>query len=596
MPVNYNQKGYVGQSMSVRAKQAYENGEKPLSKWTKQEIILAMEENDYSQKLIDKARTMSLNELKEKALEYSSWHHTGKFANSTNFYSLKDEEDLEELLFYNREEEKQRYLKSNEEHANKVRMLLEQRAKNDKVEFDWKGSIIKSNNGEYVVSYALNGVDKYGHNDLIKKVVEEHNSNLNDSIKRGKKNMKKFILDTRRMRDDNPLKELNTNIIEFPNGDYVYVGYDEKTDTLYAGSATNSGISRDVEMFYDKDLSLYENLESLYEMLITEKPERMEEMQDSAKKPNKVSKKHDSKKLKDMDSTAYFKSVNCYSPEDKPGYGSFCLVDEDCELVDHLKRYEKEEILNQLIKGRSQFSVNGEEYEIEFAGDCEWEEAQPQILKMFNQGQLKGVFKVNAKKHDSKYSQKELEDIVMSDYGMTRKEAKEYLKKANDKQKENLVKGFKQNAKMSFREDSKAKKTKDVDWSYKYELVDVGFDYGSLRLRKVREWGGNRLVNSKEIEGNCELIGKETRYNKTEEVIDGATFIWYVPEDRVKIYVYDKKIFSNSDIRKAEKILLDNLKTNVNPNDYLTNDSSCKRKDRKPMRKHVLKRDKRLHR
>lgn len=40
--VNYNQKGYVGQSMSGRARQAYDNGEKPKTYWTKQEILDAL--------------------------------------------------------------------------------------------------------------------------------------------------------------------------------------------------------------------------------------------------------------------------------------------------------------------------------------------------------------------------------------------------------------------------------------------------------------------------------------------------------------------------------------------------------------------------
>lgn len=30
---------YIGQKMSVRACEAYDNGEKPLSKWTKADII-----------------------------------------------------------------------------------------------------------------------------------------------------------------------------------------------------------------------------------------------------------------------------------------------------------------------------------------------------------------------------------------------------------------------------------------------------------------------------------------------------------------------------------------------------------------------------
>ena len=36
--------GYSGYSMSNRAREAYDDGEKPLSKWSKAEIIEAVEE------------------------------------------------------------------------------------------------------------------------------------------------------------------------------------------------------------------------------------------------------------------------------------------------------------------------------------------------------------------------------------------------------------------------------------------------------------------------------------------------------------------------------------------------------------------------
>lgn len=92
--VNYNQKGYVGQSMSVRARIAYESGEMPLSKWTKKVIISALEESEYPQSMIDKAKKLTLKELKEQALEETSCHHTGKFAQMTSFYSLVPIEDM----------------------------------------------------------------------------------------------------------------------------------------------------------------------------------------------------------------------------------------------------------------------------------------------------------------------------------------------------------------------------------------------------------------------------------------------------------------------------------------------------------------------
>lgn len=40
--VSYNSAGYVGSSMSRRAREAYENGEKPKSRWTKEAMLDAL--------------------------------------------------------------------------------------------------------------------------------------------------------------------------------------------------------------------------------------------------------------------------------------------------------------------------------------------------------------------------------------------------------------------------------------------------------------------------------------------------------------------------------------------------------------------------
>ena len=42
--VAYGQKGYLGSSMSVRAVEAYEQGEMPISRWTKTAIIQAVKD------------------------------------------------------------------------------------------------------------------------------------------------------------------------------------------------------------------------------------------------------------------------------------------------------------------------------------------------------------------------------------------------------------------------------------------------------------------------------------------------------------------------------------------------------------------------
>lgn len=78
--------GYIGNKMSVRAYEAYESGEKPLSKWTKNDIIECVlnVRNDFQEKELK----IYSKEVLKVFLICSSWHHTGSYFNETNFYSL----------------------------------------------------------------------------------------------------------------------------------------------------------------------------------------------------------------------------------------------------------------------------------------------------------------------------------------------------------------------------------------------------------------------------------------------------------------------------------------------------------------------------
>lgn len=87
--VIYGQSGYIGSSMSVRASLAYDAGEMPLSKWTKEEMLAALPDALASQLAKHTART-----LRDNVLECAGWHHTGKYANKTDFYRVKDPEDI----------------------------------------------------------------------------------------------------------------------------------------------------------------------------------------------------------------------------------------------------------------------------------------------------------------------------------------------------------------------------------------------------------------------------------------------------------------------------------------------------------------------
>jgi len=88
--IDYSSKGgYSGYSMSNRAKEAYASGEKPLSSWRKEDILEELGNVEELEPLMEEFKKMSLTELKDKFLTNSSYHHTSKFFNTTNFYSLK---------------------------------------------------------------------------------------------------------------------------------------------------------------------------------------------------------------------------------------------------------------------------------------------------------------------------------------------------------------------------------------------------------------------------------------------------------------------------------------------------------------------------
>ena len=85
--------GYNGWSMSNNAVDAYDKGEKPLSKWTKREIINRIENAIKDGEVELKISMETLNKipaktLKEKCLTKSSWHHTSSHYNKTDFYDI----------------------------------------------------------------------------------------------------------------------------------------------------------------------------------------------------------------------------------------------------------------------------------------------------------------------------------------------------------------------------------------------------------------------------------------------------------------------------------------------------------------------------
>ena len=73
----------------------------------------------------------------------------------------------------------------------------------------------------------------------------------------------------------NPLDELQSNILTFPSGDYLYLGFDN--GIIYAGAATNTGILRQYEFEYEFDLSVDRNIQDVYDYVLEAHPEYAQE-------------------------------------------------------------------------------------------------------------------------------------------------------------------------------------------------------------------------------------------------------------------------------------------------------------------------------
>lgn len=62
-------------------------------------------------------------------------------------------------------------------------------------------------------------------------------------------------------------------ILQFPNGGYMYVNYNEEEDKLEAGSATNSGFTPEYSVDCDYDHDVDWHLQGLYDVVVEEHPE-----------------------------------------------------------------------------------------------------------------------------------------------------------------------------------------------------------------------------------------------------------------------------------------------------------------------------------
>lgn len=86
-------KGYSGYSMSKNAVSAYEAGEMPKSKWTKKAIIDGIKEvcEELNLRYESKFESFKKADLWGMFITWSSWHHTSKCFNETDFYAINED-------------------------------------------------------------------------------------------------------------------------------------------------------------------------------------------------------------------------------------------------------------------------------------------------------------------------------------------------------------------------------------------------------------------------------------------------------------------------------------------------------------------------
>lgn len=122
--VSYGQSGYVGCKMSERAQEAYDNGERPMSKWNKWDILSELE-YDLDDDTIAKLSKYSTQALKNVCLEWTSWHHTGSYANETDFYAVMDGKNADLIQVFSDLDEEEKVLKEFRKRQKEEKRLLE---------------------------------------------------------------------------------------------------------------------------------------------------------------------------------------------------------------------------------------------------------------------------------------------------------------------------------------------------------------------------------------------------------------------------------------------------------------------------------------
>lgn len=87
--------GYYRYSMSNNAKDCYDLNIKPMSKWSKTDILESLEDYEINQDVLAELKKCNVKQLRKICLSCEEWHHTSSYFNKTNFYKI--DSNIEDL-------------------------------------------------------------------------------------------------------------------------------------------------------------------------------------------------------------------------------------------------------------------------------------------------------------------------------------------------------------------------------------------------------------------------------------------------------------------------------------------------------------------
>lgn len=193
----------------------------------------------------------------------------------------------------------------------------------------------------------------------------------------------------------------------FPNGDYVYIEMDNDNGKLYAGNATNNGLIKEYEIDYDYDDSLDGNLEHLYDMIIEERPELLDESLNEFIDDSDTTKRNIDKKF---------------------GKGASNYIDDFCNYIED--NYSEEDF-NNIIDSKNKSGYKGGSVYTALMNNNEY------VYKMFGDWYKQNKLGESIKESKTSYGDTTIEDYVNANFSGDADSKKKFVsamkKKVNGK-------------------------------------------------------------------------------------------------------------------------------------------------------------------